>query len=166
MNFIKVLGYGLTGLGFLFMYLAFGLIKSIIQKGNSERNVYVSVWLFMGLTLAMTIAIGTFTYITQDYKTTELNNSESANSKLNRNFVALKDINQNTIDKMGLLVNKRATIDQLKTLDSLKKISTTLSYSLSTSSISGRHDDSAEKVYLDVSRHYTELSGKILESDR
>lgn len=78
---VKILGTGLSGLGFLLMYLAYGLLRTIINKPTQASDSTLSIELksvnrYMALCLIMTITVGVFTVVNTFYKNEELTNKD------------------------------------------------------------------------------------------
>jgi len=71
-DFVKILGYGLSGFAFLLMFFAYMLLRQVISKASQNKMIYRSIWAFMGLSFLLTICIGVFSYMTGDYKKKEL----------------------------------------------------------------------------------------------
>jgi hypothetical protein len=78
LDVLKILGYGLSGLGFLLMYLAYRLLNKLSDKENPSKLIISSINRFIVICLLMTIVVGVFTYFDRDYKTTELANKTDA----------------------------------------------------------------------------------------
>jgi len=71
-DFVKILGYGLSGFAFLLMFFAYMLLRQVISKSTQNQMIFKSIWAFMGLSFLLTICIGVFSYVTGDYKKKEL----------------------------------------------------------------------------------------------
>ena len=71
-DFVKILGYGLSGFAFLLMFFAYMLLRQVISKSTQNQMIFKSIWAFMGLSFLLTICIGVFSYVTGDYKKREL----------------------------------------------------------------------------------------------
>jgi hypothetical protein len=71
-DFVKILGYGLSGFAFLLMFFAYMLLRQVITKQTQNKMIFKSIWGFMGLSFVLTIIIGIFSYMTGDYKREEL----------------------------------------------------------------------------------------------
>ena len=76
-DFVKILGYGLSGFAFLLMFFAYMLLRQVISKGSQNKMIYKSIWAFMGLSFLLTICIGVFSFVTGDYKKKELQENET-----------------------------------------------------------------------------------------
>ena len=76
-DFVKILGYGLSGFAFLLMFFAYMLLRQVISKGSQNKMIYKSIWAFMGLSFLLTICIGVFSFVTGDYKKKELEKNET-----------------------------------------------------------------------------------------
>lgn len=127
---IKVLGYGLAGFSFLLMFFAFLLLRQVISTNNNNPRVFKSIYLYMGLSFAMSILIGVFTFFTQDYKKTELQTSQNAVQQQAQNVQLLIDSKKSdsivrTIVENNVPTNsvafKNASTQQAVLLDSIQK---------------------------------------------
>lgn len=100
-DFVKILGYGLSGFAFLLMFFAYMLLRQVINKSTQNKMVIKSIWAFMGLSFLLTITIGVFSFITGDYKQKELANNE-ATIKTQQNGLEILNADQ----KLDSLVKK------------------------------------------------------------
>lgn len=75
-DFVKILGYGLSGFAFLLMFFAYMLLRQVINKSTQNKMIIKSIWAFMGLSFLLTITIGVFSFVTGDYKQKELAENE------------------------------------------------------------------------------------------
>jgi len=69
---VKILGAGLSGFGFLLMYLVFQLLKQIITVKAVHEQAFKTIRTYMILCFGMTIAVGIFTIVSAVYKTDQL----------------------------------------------------------------------------------------------
>jgi len=100
-DFVKILGYGLSGFAFLLMFFAYMLLRQVINKSTQNKMIIKSIWAFMGLSFLLTITIGVFSFITGDYKQKELENNE-ATIKTQQNGLEILNADQ----KLDSLVKK------------------------------------------------------------
>ena len=100
-DFVKILGYGLSGFAFLLMFFAYMLLRQVINKSTQNKMIIKSIWAFMGLSFVLTITIGVFSFITGDYKQKELENNE-VTIKTQRNGLEIFNADQ----KLDSLVKK------------------------------------------------------------
>jgi len=100
-DFVKILGYGLSGFAFLLMFFAYMLLRQVINKSTQNKMIIKSIWAFMGLSFLLTITIGVFSFITGDYKQKELANNE-ATIKTQQNGLEILNADQ----KLDSLVKK------------------------------------------------------------
>jgi hypothetical protein len=89
-DFVKILGYGLSGFAFLLMFFAYMLLRQVISKSTQNQMIFKSIWAFMGLSFLLTICIGVFSYITGDYKKKELQENEVTIQKQQNGLEVLK----------------------------------------------------------------------------
>jgi predicted PurR-regulated permease PerM len=66
MDIVKILGVGLSGFGFLLMYLAYRLILKMMP--DPKANMIKMINRYMLICLAMTLSVGIFTYIDAIHK--------------------------------------------------------------------------------------------------
>lgn len=102
-DFVKILGYGLSGFAFLLMFFAYMLLRQVINKSTQNKMIIRSIWAFMGLSFLLTITIGVFSFITGDYKQTKLADNE-ATIKTQQNGLEILNADQ----KLDSLVKKAA----------------------------------------------------------
>lgn len=100
-DFVKILGYGLSGFAFLLMFFAYMLLRQVINKSTQNKMIIKSIWAFMGLSFLLTITIGVFSFITGDYKQKELADNE-ATIKTQQNGLEILNADQ----KLDSLVKK------------------------------------------------------------
>ena len=100
-DFVKILGYGLSGFAFLLMFFAYMLLRQVINKSTQNKMIIKSIWAFMGLSFLLTITIGVFSFITGDYKQKELESNE-ATIKTQQNGLEILNADQ----KLDSLVKK------------------------------------------------------------
>ena len=100
-DFVKILGYGLSGFAFLLMFFAYMLLRQVINKSTQNKMIIKSIWAFMGLSFLLTITIGVFSFVTGDYKQKELAENE-ATIETQRNGLEILNADQ----KLDSLVKK------------------------------------------------------------
>ena len=115
-DFVKILGYGLSGFAFLLMFFAYMLLRQVINKSTQNKMIIKSIWAFMGLSFLLTITIGVFSFITGDYKQKELANNE-ATIKTQQNGLEILNADQ----KLDSLV-KKAIADNMINKNASNKI--------------------------------------------
>ncbi|HET6766745.1 MAG TPA: hypothetical protein VFH08_05085 [Chitinophagaceae bacterium] len=105
-DFVKILGYGLSGFAFLLMFFAYMLLRQAINKSTQNKMIIKSIWAFMGLSFLLTITIGVFSFITGDYKQKELANNE-ATIKTQQNGLEILNADQklDSLVKKGIVEN-------------------------------------------------------------
>ena len=108
-DFVKILGYGLSGFAFLLMFFAYMLLRQVITRQTQNKMIFKSIWGFMGLSFVLTIIIGIFSYMTGDYKKEELVRNEETITKQKDGIDALT--NSQTLDS----VIKNVTLDTANT---------------------------------------------------
>src|SRR5688500_17218565 len=72
MDIVQILGYGLTGLGFLLMFLAYRLVDKVISTRSAQPLVISTINRFMFVCLIMSVLVGVFTFVNARYKQDEL----------------------------------------------------------------------------------------------
>ena len=115
-DFVKILGYGLSGFAFLLMFFAYMLLRQVINKSTQNKMIIKSIWAFMGLSFLLTITIGVFSFITGDYKQKELADNE-ATIKTQQNGLEILNADQ----KLDSLV-KKAIADNMINKNASNKI--------------------------------------------
>ena len=68
LDIVKILGVGLSGFGFLLMFLAYRLLDHLITQPNPNQLIIRSINWYMGVCFIMTITVGVFTFISTSYK--------------------------------------------------------------------------------------------------
>ncbi len=71
-DLVKILGIGLSGFGFLLMFLAYRLIVKLIGNTNTQKPIISMVRMFMIVSFTMTLAVGAFTIVNSFYKKDEV----------------------------------------------------------------------------------------------
>lgn len=123
---VKILGVGLSGFGFILMYLAYMLINRIINNERMVTGVSTLIITYMVLCFIMTVTVGIFTYITTSYKNNliaaqsqTINNASAAVSVLT---AAQKNTTlANTLAQPASSGSTAAKAEQKKVLDTLTK---------------------------------------------
>lgn len=67
-DIIKILGVGLSGFGFLLMFLAYKLLNRIITERSTNALIHKSINRYMLVCFVMTVTVGIFTFISTEYK--------------------------------------------------------------------------------------------------
>jgi hypothetical protein len=67
-DIVKILGTGLSGFGFLLMYLAYKLIKSLVPLPKVNPAVVKIINRYMLVCFVMTVIVGLFTFMSTAYK--------------------------------------------------------------------------------------------------
>ncbi len=65
---VKILGVGLSGFGFLLMYLAYKLIDRLIDKESVSSAITKMINRYIIIGCIMTVIVGGFTFVTAFYK--------------------------------------------------------------------------------------------------
>ncbi|ACU59252.1 hypothetical protein [Chitinophaga pinensis] len=68
LDIVQILGTGLSGFGFLLMYLAYKLISSLVPLPNVNPNIIKMINRYMLVCFIMTVTVGVFTFMTTSYK--------------------------------------------------------------------------------------------------
>ena len=58
---VKILGFGLTGLSILFVFLGFILMRKEQDKPTPRPIIIKTIWMYMGLCVLMSVVVGGFT---------------------------------------------------------------------------------------------------------
>ncbi len=68
LDIVKILGVGLSGFGFLLMFLAYKLIQNLLPLPNANPLIIKTINRYMLVCFVMTVTVGAFTFITTSYK--------------------------------------------------------------------------------------------------
>jgi predicted PurR-regulated permease PerM len=129
MDIVKILGVGLSGFGFLLMYLAYRLILKMMP--DPKANMIKMINRYMLICLAMTLSVGIFTYIDAIHKSDliQQQTQQIAERDTALNIIATSQKNHLLSDTLLYYTNtgtpnntekvSKVTDDQKKTLDSL-----------------------------------------------
>lgn len=60
---VKILGFGISGLSFLLVFMAFLLLRKEQDKPEPRQMILKTIWMFMGLCLVMSSAVGVFSLL-------------------------------------------------------------------------------------------------------
>lgn len=180
---VKVLGLGMSGLGFLLMYLAYRLINSIVNKKNVNSQVIKAINRYMLICFVLTIAVGFFTFITSFYKNKEIaqqsqkiEESKTAinlltasqqnnvitenilNAKLPETVAQAKQAQKEVLDSLTVYINKTNNSALTKEFSSIKRDLLITADSLSMESLSKSRRDSLKKDFLVLKTSINQLS--------
>lgn len=75
-DIVKILGVGLSGFGFLLMFLAYKLLNKIIGQRSANALVHQSINRYMLVCFIMTVTVGVFTFISTEYKNNKIASQE------------------------------------------------------------------------------------------
>jgi hypothetical protein len=75
-DIVKILGVGLSGLGFLLMYLAYRLILKVIGTKPPEPLILRMINRYMMICIVMTLSVGAFTVMSTSYKKNALSDQQ------------------------------------------------------------------------------------------
>lgn len=101
-NIVGILGVGLSGFGFLLMYLAYRLIDRLIGEPSPQDAILRLIRLYIVVCFVMTITVGVFTYINAVFKNKEL----VAQAKV-------IDKQQNDVDALHTIYTKDNIVDSV-----------------------------------------------------
>jgi len=180
---VKVLGLGMSGLGFLLMYLAYRLISSIVNRAKVNSEVIKTINRYMLICFVLTITVGFFTFITSFYKKEEIaqqsqkikeskqaidvltasqqNNviAESIlNAKLPETVAQAKKEQKEVLDSLTVYINKTNNSALTKEFNSIKRDLIITTDSLSMESLSKQRRDSLKKNFLELKTSIDQLS--------
>lgn len=121
-DIIKILGVGLSGFGFLLMFLAYKLLNKIITARSTNPLIHKSINQYMLVCFIMTVTVGVFTFISTEYKKDQIKKDETTIDLLiasNRNSsIADSVVNSPTNNNDPGTAKK----DQEKILENLSEI--------------------------------------------
>jgi hypothetical protein len=121
-DIIKILGVGLSGFGFLLMFLAYKLLNKIITARSTNPLIHKSINQYMLVCFIMTVTVGVFTFISTEYKKDQIKSDEIAIDllvKANNNSSLAKSVLAATETDNGVPGAKK---DQKKILEDLSAI--------------------------------------------
>lgn len=130
-NIVGILGTGLSGLGFLLMFLAYKLIQGLVPLPNVNPLIIKTINRYMLVCFLMTIAVGAFTFITGFYKKEVISQQSEKIAADTQTIGLLAASNKNnqitdsiliSIQKPGEKTLDRAVSDQNTFLDSLSQV--------------------------------------------
>lgn len=130
-NIVGILGTGLSGLGFLLMFLAYKLIQGLVPLPNVNPLIIKTINRYMLVCFLMTIAVGAFTFITGFYKKDVISQQSEKIAADTQTIGLLAASNKNnqitdsiliSIQKPGEKTLDRAVSDQNTFLDSLSQV--------------------------------------------
>ncbi|QHS62576.1 hypothetical protein [Chitinophaga agri] len=67
-DIVQILGTGLSGFGFLLMFLAYKLISSLVTLPKVNPNIIKMINRYMLVCFIMTVTVGVFTFMSTSYK--------------------------------------------------------------------------------------------------
>ncbi|MBK7812040.1 MAG: hypothetical protein IPO62_17165 [Saprospiraceae bacterium] len=127
LDIVKILGVGISGFGFLLMFLAYRLINDWAKNPNPNPVVLKAIKWYMSICFVMTITVGVFTFISSSYKTKIIEDQaiaiETKSDALN--ILTASQINDQLVDSMirnssnedvALVINEQKPV-----LDTLSK---------------------------------------------
>ena len=117
-DFVKILGYGLSGFAFLLMFFTYMLLRQVITKPTQNKMIFKLIWGFMGLSLLFTIVVAVFSFMTGDYKKTELAKNEETITKQQNGLEVLAG-NQ-TLDSLAQKASEIVSTDTTKVNETKK----------------------------------------------
>lgn len=124
-NIVSILGTGLAGFGFLLMYLAYKLIRSLVTAANVNPLVVSTINRYMLVCFIMTLAVGFSAYMTAYYKKDTIAKQDEVISKKDSavNLLTTSQKNNAMAEQVVQLTDSTsisaAKKEQLKTLDTL-----------------------------------------------
>lgn len=126
LDVVKILGVGLSGFGFLLMFLAYKLIQSIVTLPHTNPQVIKTINRYMLVCFIMTLAVGTFTFISTYYKNDVIAQQSSVieNNTKALNVLAASNKNNSIGDSLSHQSTQdvaAAKAEQQKALDTLGK---------------------------------------------
>ena len=125
---VKILGLGLSGFGFLLMYMAYNLITRIINTPDVNPSVLSVIKTYMIICFTMTLAVGFFTYINAGYKQQVIADQNAAIQQKTNAFSLLSAAQTNGKITDSVLLKpgnsksaETAKVVQKKALDTISK---------------------------------------------
>ncbi|MBS1729571.1 MAG: hypothetical protein JSS67_02210 [Bacteroidetes bacterium] len=127
-DIVKILGVGLSGFGFLLMFLAYKLIQSLVPLPHTNPQVVKTINRYLLICFIMTLVVGSFTFISTYYKNDLIKEQSSIieNNTKALNVLAASNKNIAIADSLSNHPQSQADIDaalkeQQNALDTLGK---------------------------------------------
>ena len=117
-DFVKILGYGLSGFAFLLMFFTYMLLRQVITRKTQNKMIFKLIWGFMGLSFLFTIVVAVFSFMTGDYKKTELANNEKMITQQQNGLDVLTETQ--TIDSIAQKATEIISTDTAKVNETKK----------------------------------------------
>lgn len=141
LDIVKILGVGISGFGFLLMFLAYRLINDWAKNPNPNPMVLKAIKWYMSICFIMTVTVGIFTFISSSYKNNIIENQaiaiETKSDALN--ILTASQINDQLVDS---LIRNSSTADVAAVINEQKPVLDTLS-----KYISKRNDPKIESEF-------------------
>jgi hypothetical protein len=115
-DIVRILGIGLSGFGFLLMYLAYRLINRLVGIDSPNTLIVSTINRYMMICFIMTVTVGLFTFLTNTYKKEILLSNKMAVEE-NSNTVKILLASQNN----NQIANRITTIASNEKESSLKR---------------------------------------------
>jgi hypothetical protein len=124
---VKILGFGISGLSFLLVFMAFLLLRKEQDKPQPRNMILKTIWMFMGLCLIMSAAVGIFSLM--EIQLASKAKAETAQAlEVKKHIGAASDsissvLNADTIDRDKLLAISTDLKEGLSHMDTLATLS-------------------------------------------
>jgi len=125
---VKILGVGLSGFGFLLMYMAYRLIGKALGMPDVKAPVLSIIKMYILVSFVMTVIVGVFTYINAGYKQQALASQSAAIQKQTFAISMLSAVQKNS-NAADTVISKslkgqstlQAKTEQKSALDTISK---------------------------------------------
>lgn len=140
LDIVQILGTGLSGFGFLLMFLAYKLISSLVTLPKVNPNIIKMINRYMMVCFIMTVTVGVFTFMSTSYK---------------NNVIS---------DQAALLKSKDTVLNILATSQKSKLLSDSLSRNLDHPLLTDAK--SRQNSYLDTLQRYIDAEHNPAQRER
>ncbi len=152
MDIPKILGYGLSGLSLLLMFLAYQLLRKVISVHHPERGVLSLVKFYVVMTLLVIISVGVFSFPIAK-KNADLASTNERLTYQSKAFVFAENLQSET-DSMQASTNADEIRKHLKAIhaasDSLARILPAIDPQLTKAALTLRNDVKATETNFNI----------------
>lgn len=124
---VKILGVGLSGFGFLLMYLAYKLIAQVIVAKNPQTNVLPTINRYMLVCFIMTVTVGIFTFISTEYKEKAIESLSATVDDEKRKNDLFTTVRRGSVLADSIIISKNTESTVVEIKEDYRKVLDTLS---------------------------------------
>ncbi|SFN43114.1 hypothetical protein SAMN05428949_2805 [Chitinophaga sp. YR627] len=189
LDIVQILGTGLSGFGFLLMYLAYKLISSLVPLPNVNPNIIKMINRYMLVCFIMTVTVGVFTFMTTSYKNnvisdqaalikskdtvvnilTAAQNAKLLSDSLSRNMDGplageVKTRQNSYLDTLQKYIDGEHNPAQHERFNRYKESLTTITDSLTMDNLDRRRKEFLKEKYVGINDSITRFSLKLADA--